>query len=286
MQTVRVDPLYVKHSALRAKRYERHVQYKLCWAASNVVPGEVLGAQQIEGLWLIFVTSNTARNTLLNEGILMDTRSVKLHNTDPFTLEDIPSEKIIFKDLPLTYTNESLLNRIKELRPNLILRSDIISHKVRDEHNNDTEFLSGDRHMYVQTDFSPVFPEEIKFSGNPCRVWHYTQENVCRRCKEEGHRAFNTDQCPAFIDSPIDNITFFSQSSDPLCNFYQCNIRIYGEKFRSSEAAYQWAKMRFIGRYDYAHDIMRSSSAVQAKNISKRIPGWQLEDWHKQKKTK
>ena len=42
--------VYLKHSALSANRNDRN---KLCCAANQLAHGEILGVQQIRGLWKI-----------------------------------------------------------------------------------------------------------------------------------------------------------------------------------------------------------------------------------------
>ena len=60
-----IKPVYVKHSVLGASRYDSQVAFNLCMAANDVVPGHLLGARQIRGLWEIQVKSSIARDRLL-----------------------------------------------------------------------------------------------------------------------------------------------------------------------------------------------------------------------------
>ncbi len=275
-------PVYVKHSALGANRHDSHMSFKICMAVDVVVPGQIRGAQQIMGLWKIFVKSNEARSALLQHGIEFKGRQIKFHRADPFIAEGIPSEKVIFKDIPLNYSDDMLMQFLQS-HPNLTLRSEIISNKILNEYNEETEYLSGDRHVYVQTDFSPVLPQEILIGDSKCRIWHYTQPLVCKRCGADDHRAYDTEKCMAYIPKP-DDIKIFWRNNDPLSNFYMCKIRIYGKTFHSSEQAYQWAKLLFLGENSMAEEVLRCRTAKQAKQIANRIPQRDLEGWNTQKR--
>ena len=146
----------------------------------------------------------------------------------------------------------------------LNFRSDIISTKIKNEYNEETDFLTGDRVVYVQTDFSPVFPEEATIGDVPCRIWHYTQTLQCRRCMQSGHRAYEHDKCEAY-NPPLDDVTIFWETHDPLSNFYMCKIKMYGKIFRNSEQIYQWCKLRFIERNDLAAEVLRCKTAKEVK---------------------
>ena len=95
-------------------------------AVSDVVPGQTSGARQTAGLWKIYVKTNDSRKLLLQHGINFKDRQIKLYDiADPYVTEKIPSEKVIFRDIPLNYDDSILMDFIK-MHPNLSLRSDII----------------------------------------------------------------------------------------------------------------------------------------------------------------
>ena len=37
-------------------------------------------------------------------------------------------------------------------------------------HNQETEFRSGDRYVYVKTNFEPVLPQEVTIDNAQCRI--------------------------------------------------------------------------------------------------------------------
>ena len=233
------------------------------------------------GLWTIYVNSNSAKDKLLLQGFKFKDRKIKVHSEDPFTRETIPSEKVIFRDIPLNYDDDMILEFLST-HPTLKLRSNIISKKIMNEHNQETEFRSGERYVYVETDFEPVLPQEVTIGNAQCRIWHYTQPLKCRRCHNMGHRAYDHEKCPAYIEKPND-IQIFWENSDPLSNFYMCKIRIYGQTFRSVEHAYTWSKLRFAKYDEMAKESMYCKTARDVKNYAKNIQAEDLKGWHSQK---
>ncbi len=73
----------------------------------------------------------------------------------------------------------------------------------------------------------------------------------------------------------------FKQSDHELSNFYPCDLYIFDQEFRSSEAAYQYAKAMDHSKHDIADEIMAAPSAAAAKEISKQIKTSPA--WHKKK---
>ena len=187
----------------------------------------------------------------------------------------------MFRDLPINFNHDNLMEYLSS-HPNLTLRSAIISNKILDENNRETKFLNGEKMIYVQTDFSPVFPKEATIGDVTCRIWHYTQKQNCKRCNGNGHRAYQTDLCDAYSPERPDTQIFW-ETSNPLSNFFICRIRIFGKLFNSSEQCYQWCKTRFIKRSDLAEKIMKCRTGKQVKTISNAIPQGELQGWDSQK---
>ena len=64
-----------------------------------------------------------------------------------------------------------------------------------------------------------------------------------------------------------------------------CRVRIYGKTFRSSQHAYQYAKLRSMDKYDLTNQVLNAKTPKQAKFIAQRIPEIELSSngWHSQK---
>ena len=276
-----LTPLYVKHSVLGANRYDSELAYRLCMAVSAIVPGHVLGARQIRGLWEIQVKSSVARDKLLNSGFIFKEKKMFLHATDPFLSQNIPSEKIIFLDVPFDCNNSHIMNYLRT-QPQIRIRSDVITGKIRNANNELTEFLNGDRYVYVEAGFSPVLEQETTINGHTCRIWHSNQAMKCKRCSGDNHRTTDAVECPAYIDEPEDVIIFW-ESKHVFSNFYMCNIKLFDLDFKSAEHCYQYCKLRYIGQDELAQEILLCDTPRQAKQIAMKIPGHLMIQWHEQK---
>ena len=132
---------------LGASRYDSQVAFNLCIAANDVVPGHLLGARQIRGLWEIQVKSSIARDRLLAKGITYNLSRIQLQYKDQFLSRNIPSEKLVFLGVPF-FCNDNLILDYLSHHPNLTLRSSVTSGKIRNHRNELTDFLSGDRYVY------------------------------------------------------------------------------------------------------------------------------------------
>lgn len=223
---------------LHVSKYDKNVSYKLCVSLNDVTPGEIRGAQQIRGLWKVYVKSEASRQILLTQGFTLNNKNIKLFDSDPFEQQSVPSEKITIRDVPMDCDDGLILEYLRDNHPHIAVRSNIISAKIMDNNYNATEFLSGDRYFYVQSGFEPVLPEEVTIGDATCRIWHPSQELKCKRCHEKGHRAYDLDNCKAY--KPVQpDIKLFWKDSDPLSNFYSCNVFVFNRNFKSSEHAYQ-----------------------------------------------
>ena len=72
-------------------------------------------------------------------------------------------------------------------------------------------------------------------------------------------------------------IRFFSYV---MCNYYKCNINVFDKVFQSSEQAYQWRFVNYLGLENFAQEIMNASTTNEAKEIASRVPRDQHKDWH------
>ena len=276
-----LGPLYVKHSVLGATRHDTLLAYRLCMLVNAVIPGHVRGARQVRGLWEIQAKTAVARDRLLQNGFIFNEKHIMLHKSDPFLSENIPSEKITFRDVPFGCSDEHIMKYVRS-QSQLSIRSPVISGKIRDTKNQLTDFLNGDRYVYVEAGFSPALDTEAVIDGCKCRVWHPNQALKCRRCGKEGHRTTDNDKCSAFIDEPDDVITFW-EAKHVFSNFYMCNINLFDIDFKSSEHCYQLCKLRYIGQDELAQDVLQCDTPKQAKEIAMQIPNHMLVQWHEQK---
>ena len=65
-----------------------------------------------------------------------------------------------------------------------------------------------------------------------------------------------------------------------LCNYFPCQVRIFVNEFSSSQQAYQWRFVKYIGMDDLAQEVLESPSAVEAREISSKAPRDIHNNWH------
>ena len=76
------------------------------------------------------------------------------------------------------------------------MKTDAIHGRIRDEKSNIlTQFLSGDRFVYVKGNFSPVLPSLANLNSSKCRIFHTSPKNACMRCR---HLTTDTERCEAY----------------------------------------------------------------------------------------
>ena len=81
-------------------------------------------------------------------------------------------------------------------------KTGIIAGRLRDKNNKLTQYLSGDRIVYVKGNFSPVLHTFANINNNKCKIWHQSQQMACQRCRRLGHHTSETDKCDAYIEDP------------------------------------------------------------------------------------
>ncbi|MGL1889689.1 MAG: NADAR family protein [Reichenbachiella sp.] len=146
-----------------------------------------------------------------------------------------------------------------------------------------SQFINGDRLIYVYPNVSPPLPKESVIAGHSCRIWHKSQQNYCKRCASHGHRTDNVDQCESYDADAA--VAAFRSDSNPLSNFYMCNITIGGQLFKSSEHAYQWKKCRNAKRPDLAERVLAAPTPAAAKRLVSELSPEHAASWDKIKTT-
>ena len=124
-------------------------------------------------------------------------------------------------------------------KPNIKIQTKrVIPAQIRNHERGLTPFLSGDRFIYnIRGDFRRVLPSTIIFNHQKVRVLHHSQDLACSRCRYLGHNAKNIESCDAYWEDP--NEMTIRSAQIPLCNYYLSDVQVYGQRFRSSEHAFQ-----------------------------------------------
>ena len=217
------------------------------------------GSQQIRGLWKIYLKSE---NTILKllQVFLYDGRKIELFSQDPLETGKIKSESLIFGDLQFSFNNDHITAHLKLTYLAVYIRSNVINGKVRHSDNELTTYLNGDRYVYARKGFTAP-STEITINGTRCRVWHSSHANKCKRCGLNGHK-IDSQACPARIKEPKENIIFW-EPSDVFSNFYMCDITVLNHVYKSSEQAYQHAKLDFIDEQTLASAICSNTQGCE-----------------------
>ena len=230
------------------------------------------------GIWTIWLNSNRAKRYLLeNVKVLqVDRHKIDIYEFYPNS-RPIPNEKILFRDLPLSMGDSDIIDFLN-LQPGITVKSGIIAAKIRDENNKLTSFYSGDRFVYVKGKFTTALHTIGLINFHKCRIWHQSQARACIRCRQLDHTSTDTESCPAYTGDT--NIIMIRSANYAMCNYYMCNLRVFEMDFRSSEQAYQWRFMKYLGMDDLAQEIFEVKTPEEAKEIASRVPNHMHKDWH------
>jgi len=214
---------------------------------ANIVPGMVVGAQQIRGLWRLYLKSFEARVALLIKGVHLKGRHIQMYDTNPFiTNSDNPkemSEKITISELPLSVSN-TLITTLLDQYPQVKIRSKVLYSKEHDEDGKLSDFLNGDRYLYAEYPIMPPLPKDINIGTFKCKVYHRCQKFFCKRCQQSGHTTRDIKDCDAYVDE-------------------------------------QWKKCSDLLKPEIAEAVYKSLDAREAKYISKQIPYDNSLEWEK-----
>ena len=272
-----MQPLYIQNNDLNSLS-QKYMPFKICSAAESIVKGQISGSFLIDNVWHIYPTNITARNIMLKHGNLeINKQKIELYTEHPAITYNPPSEKIVLRNVPPSIYNEDIL-RFLNGQPGIVVKSKVISGKIRNQQNELTEYYSGERIVYVKGSFSPALPMYADFGKHRTRVWHASQYDACKRCRHLDHNQLETDKCDAFMHD--DDVIAFRSPNYVLCNFYVDSLFVYDRHFTSVEQAYQWKKMKHIKQEAFALEITKAKTPSKAKQIANRVPQNLLEDWH------
>ena len=211
----------------------------------------------------------------------VDNVSIVLHKHFPIT-KPPPNERITFRGLPFWVTDDDILMYVRSL-PGVIVKSGVISARLRDTNNKLTNFFSGDRFVFVKGKLTHAFHSHAIIRNAKCRIWHKSQEVACKRCRRLGHTYSNTEACKAYKHG--DDVINIRSPKSVLSNFYPCNMKIFEQDFRSSEHAYQWRFLKYLELDDLANEVLAARSPADAKEIAWRVPLELHKGWHSMKRT-
>jgi hypothetical protein len=181
----------------------------------------VTGLHRVNGLWRIYTDNQTARTTLLTNGIHIRGKTVSLSSLNPNRLDtQTPNTiHIRIKDVPLS-ADDGQIDRALNLRECEIVGK-VSCEKLRID-GRLTNCDTGDRIAVVKTPLSQDIPRVIEIGRYRAKIFYpgqtpptrYGQTLECRKCLEEGHYSrdcvndWRCRQCKCFghkeADCPCD----------------------------------------------------------------------------------
>ena len=90
--------------------------------------------------------------------------------------------------------SDDILMYVRSL-PGVVVKSGVISSRLREMNNKLTKFFSGDRFVFVKGKLTHAFHSHAIIRNAKCRIWHKSQEVACKRCRRLGHTYNNTEAC-------------------------------------------------------------------------------------------
>ena len=296
MELPRVEPAFLK--AKDVPEFKSLKEYELCEAISKVINKEnLLGVQRIGMLWRIYLKSTESRVKLLANSVQLRNVSVSVFSNNPLRARLAEGEtdqniiKVTIKDFPLSKANSAIESYL--IQQGIKLKTKIEYAKARNENNELTEWLNGDRIIFVEK-FDEPLPRKTWISGSSVRIFHRDQPNntkrVCSNCQQEGHfkqqcsndpccvvckgkkHSPGDKECPGTAKNPHKSVTVFAGRQDVLSNFYLCDVNIFGFTHKSSEHAFCYAHAIQTGKDKVAERILQAGSALQAKIEASSLP--------------
>ena len=291
-----IKPLYLKNSDIQLSDQSRITDYDIMMNVTKQIGDELHCLQLDRNLWRLYLKSKDARTKLLSEGLNLNSITVSLYDTNPYSAGIThPAQKTLkvrICGLPLSVDDSAVTELLDEL--NVKPTSKILYEKIRHpETNRMTSVLNGTRFFYTDPlEEGKYLPRINTCAGLRVRIYHYGQPNMkknllctncwktdhtrnncknekcCKVCKKEGHNP-GDKQCEAHEKQK--NVTPFNGASDVLSNFYPCALDIYGVSHNSAEHAYQYIKSLRCGDLHAANTIKDAPDALTAKRLGDKI---------------
>ena len=153
--------------------------YQVCKAIQQVIGtrGKVTGAQVLNGLYRIYLSSNEARKILIAQGVTIGDTYVSVIEVNPKIVrgaEQSPSVKIIIGNIPLSVSNDEIENGVKNVE-GVHLRSRLFFENYRDDEGGLSSFKTGRRFAYIDPPSKPL-PHRFQVGMWKATLYHWGQK--------------------------------------------------------------------------------------------------------------
>ena len=192
MELPNVAPVFIR--AMEIPNFKTLKEVELCVAICDSIERScLLGVQRIGMVWRVYTKNHESRITLLANGIVIREQRVGIFSNNPVRAKLAPGEtdenimKITIKDLPISKGNKGVEKYL--MTQGIKLRSPVEYAKARNDQNELTEWLNGDRTVFVDS-FSDPLPRVTWIGDSKVRIYHRGQPKPvikCTRCLQEGH---------------------------------------------------------------------------------------------------
>ena len=219
MDLPRVEPVFVKASDI--PDFKSLKEFEMCQAVCTRIAKEsILGVQRIGMLWRLYLNDKESRVVLLANKITLRGQTVNVFSNNPMRAKLSDGEtdenvvKITIKDLPISKGNNGIEQYL--ISNGIKLRTKIQYAKARDENNQLTDWLNGDRIVFTEK-FADPLPRKTWINDSSVRIFHHDQPTSrprCSKCHQEGHyrrQCTGEECCIVCKDS-------FHQAGDPVCS--------------------------------------------------------------------
>ena len=193
----RVEPVFFKSSDVPQENNRWLGTYEICKACSLVVTDDkkkelVDGAQRIGDFWRVYLTDETARISLLSQGITLRGQHVELKDRNPFIImgfEDYETTRLFIRNVPLSFNNAEIENALKSKGVRMV---NLMKYsRARDPDGKLTNFKTGDRFVDIVVPDEPL-PKKLPVGIFTASLYHKEQkqsvgEIECGNCMMKGH---------------------------------------------------------------------------------------------------
>ena len=153
--------------------------YQVCKAIQQVIGtrGKVTGAQILNGLYRIYLSTNEARRILIAQGVTIGDTYVSVIEVNPKIVhgaENSPSVKLIIGNIPLSISNDEIETELKKLE-GVHLRSRLFFENYRDDEGGLSSFKTGRRFAYINAPSKPL-PHRFQMGNWKPTLYHWGQK--------------------------------------------------------------------------------------------------------------
>ena len=291
-----VKPVYHRNRDLQSYKRTRLTDFDLLKAVQRKV-NDIKCIQLDRDLWRIYLNSRESRQVLVAEGFELQQKTINVFDTNPFSAgTEKPDEEVLrvtIRGVPLSVDDECVIRMLNKFGAKLT--SEIKYEKIRNPSTKKmADILNGNRFAYIHPlPIGKFLPKTSFCAGLKCSIFHHGQpkrernlrctncwgddhlrhqceyEKCCKVCHEPGHKPGSED-CRHYENRQKDVIAFGGKD-DPLSNFYECEIDIFGFKHPTSEHAFQYAKAMRSGDIMRAMSIREATTPLEAKQIGKQV---------------